>query len=348
MSVPLILKQDIPPERLIVIDASDDYGSVKTEVNQISGRFGSDNTVVIKADAANSARQRNIGLQFVQAPVVMFPDDDSMWHPGFASSVLKVYAADVRGQVGGVSGVGVLAPPPELERSRYKKSWFGSAKAALQPYRNYIEEHSFPKPLNAIGAATWTDNVDVVDDINSKRLPHITGFRMSFRSDAVRQVGFDETLGYGAGYAYHEDMDVSLRLEKNGYALVSAEGAKVYHVAFPGNRGNGYDYGFCAIANCAYVCKKTMSGDDGQIFRILERYLKYKLSLYASRFYSDRDREIFRGAFDAWRNRFRLLDADEAGLSDAYKALCDQYIRKPTQAREAKSDYVSAFANRPV
>ena len=37
------------------------------------------------------------------------------------------------------------------------------------------------------------------------------------------------------------------------------------------------------------------------------------------------------GAFDAWRNRFRLLDADEAGLSDAYKALCDQYIREQSQ-----------------
>ena len=37
---------------------------------------------------------------------------------------------------------------------------------------------------------------------------------MSFRTDAVRQVGFDETLGYGVGYAYHEDLDVSLRLER--------------------------------------------------------------------------------------------------------------------------------------
>ena len=150
---------------------------------------------------------------------------------------------------------------------------------------------------------------------------------MSFRTDAVRQVGFDETLGYGAGYAYHEDLDVSLRLERAGYALVSAEGAKVCHFSYPGKRGNGYDYGFCAIANCAYVCKKTMNG-DARIFRIMERYLKYKLSLYASRFYSDHGREVFRGAFDAWRNRFRLLNSDEVSLSDAYKALCDQYIKR--------------------
>ncbi len=340
MSIPLILNQDVPPERLIVIDASDDHDSVRTEVNEISQRRGFQNTTVVKSDAANLARQRNIGLQLVQAPVVMFPDDDSMWYPSFASNVLKIYEADVRDQVGGVSGVAVLTPPPELEQPTYKKNWYASAKEALQPYRNYIEQHSFPKPFDVIGEATWTDKIDVVDDINSRRLPHITGFRMSFRTVAVRKVGFDETLGYGAGYAYHEDLDVSLRLERAGYALVSAEGAKVCHFSFPGKRGNGYAYGFCAIANCAYVCKKTMNGDAG-IFSIMERYLKYKLSLYASQFRSSHGRETFRGAFDAWRNRFRLLDADEVGLSDAYKALSDQYIKKSTPPHETKSGLVS-------
>lgn len=327
MSIPLILKQNVLPERLIIMDASDDHDSVRTEVHEISERFDFKNTIVAKSDASNSARQRNIGLQFVEAPVVMFPDDDSMWHGGFAANVLKIYEADVRGQVGGVTGIGVLAPPPDLVQPTYKKSAFVSAKGALQPYRNYIENHFFPHPFNLIAAATWKDSIDVVDDIHSRRVSYITGFRMSFRTDAMRQVGFDETLGYGAGYAYHEDIDVSLRLERLGYALVSAEGAKVCHYSFPGKRGKGYNYGFCAIANCAYVCRKTI-GRDTQIYPFLERYLKYKLSLYASRFYSNHGREVFQGAFHAWRNRSRLLDVDEARLSDAYKALCDQYIKK--------------------
>ena len=77
----------------------------------------------------------------------MFPDDDSMWHYGFAISVLKVYKADVRRQVGGVTGVAVLAPPPELAQPTYKKSAFLSAKGALQPYRNYIENQVFHTPF---------------------------------------------------------------------------------------------------------------------------------------------------------------------------------------------------------
>jgi len=329
MSIPLILRQEILPERLIIVDASDDYDPVKAEVGQISEQFGFKNAIVVKSDAASSSRQRNIGLQLVQAPVVMFPDDDSMWHRGFAANILKVYEADVRRQVGGVTGLGVLEAPPELAQPSYKKSAFGNLKAKIQPYRGLFEERYFPKPLDLIGLATYKENmnIDVVDDDTSRRVPHITGFRMSFRTDAIKQVGFDETLGYGAGYAYHEDFDVSLAIERLGYALVSAERAKVCHYSFPGRRGQGYAYGFCVIANTIYVCKKHI-GRETQIYRALDRYLKYKVALYASRFHSNHGREVFLGAFDAWRNRSKLLEADSADLSDAYKALCDQYIKK--------------------
>jgi glycosyltransferase involved in cell wall biosynthesis len=327
MSIPLILKQDVLPTRLIIIDASDDHDSVKTEVHQISEQLGYKDTIVAKSDASNSARQRNIGLQFVEAPVVMFPDDDSMWYDGFAANLLKIYGTDVRRQVGGVTGISVRAPPPKLAQPAYKKSAFVSAKGALQPYRNHIENRLFPHPFKRIAAANWTDEIDVVDGINSRRVHYITGFRMSFRTDAVRQVGFDETLGYGVGYAYHEDLDVSLRLGRLGYALVESRGAKVCHYSFPGKRGKSYNYGFRAIANCVYVCRKTIDRDT-HIYSVLERYLKYKLSLYAGRFHSRHGREVFRGALEAWRNRFTLLEADEAHLSDAYRALSDQYIEK--------------------
>jgi glycosyltransferase involved in cell wall biosynthesis len=327
MSIPLILRQHILPRRLIIVDASDDHDAVKTKLHDISRQLGFKNIIVAKSDASNLARQRNIGLQFVDAPVVMFPDDDSMWYDGFAANVLKIYEADVRRQVGGVTGLGVVTPPPELAQRNYKKSAFVSLKGALQPYRNGIESRLFPHPFNLIAATTWTENIDVVDGVTSRRVPHITGFRMTFRTDAVRQVGFDETLGYGDGYAYHEDLDVSLGLERLGYALVLSKDAKVCHYSFPGRRGKGYNYGFCAIANCVYVCKKTISRDT-QIYPFLERYLKYKISLYASRVHSNYGREVFRGALEAWRNRFTLINADEARLSTAYKRLCDQYIEK--------------------
>jgi hypothetical protein len=86
MSIPLILKQNVLPGRLIIIDASDDHDSVRTEVHEISERLGFKDTIVAKSDVANSSRQRN------------------MWYDGFAANVLKIYEADVRRQVGGPGG----------------------------------------------------------------------------------------------------------------------------------------------------------------------------------------------------------------------------------------------------
>ena len=50
----------------------------------------------------------------------------------------------------------------------------------------------------------------------------MTGFRNEFFEQAPydKSADFDEILGYGVGYAYHEDIDVSLRLQRQGYALV--------------------------------------------------------------------------------------------------------------------------------
>jgi hypothetical protein len=181
----LILNQGVLPELLIVIDVSDDHDSVRTEVYEISeptlprkyrrckvkrGKLGSTGAILVFSLSRHPSRYSPMTTRC-------------------GTRLCKQRSEDLQGGCARpgrrLSGVGVLTPPPEFEQPTHKRSRFGSAKIALQPYRNYVEEHSFPKPFNVIGASTWTDKIDVVDDINSKRLPHVTGFRMSFRTDAV-------------------------------------------------------------------------------------------------------------------------------------------------------------------
>ena len=45
MSILLIIKQDILPGRLIVVDASEDHDSVKTEIGRISEQFKFRNSI---------------------------------------------------------------------------------------------------------------------------------------------------------------------------------------------------------------------------------------------------------------------------------------------------------------
>jgi glycosyltransferase involved in cell wall biosynthesis len=327
MSIPLMLAQDVLPERLIVVDSSDDHTSVKAEVTDICNVHNFGNLILVQADAPSSSRQRNIGLRHVVAPVVMFPDDDSMWFSGFASNVLSVYEADRDQAVGGVVGAATLQPPPELQQQIYKPGKAAIVKTALQPVRNFAEAYLAPKPFELIARSTWTKSIGVADDINVKRVETFGGFRMTFRTDLVKEMGFDETLGYGLGYCLYEDMDVALRIQRRGFAIVSAERAKVFHHVFPAKRANGFNYGFRQIVNYIYVCRKSAEGDR-RIYSYLERYLLYRVAMYALRLSSQYGREAFFGAWAAWRNRAKLLDVELAQLQNAYMALCDEYIQR--------------------
>jgi hypothetical protein len=68
MSIPLILKQDALPQRLIIVDASKDHDSVRTEVRDIGDRLGFGKTIVVRSDTANSARQRKLVFSLSSRP----------------------------------------------------------------------------------------------------------------------------------------------------------------------------------------------------------------------------------------------------------------------------------------
>jgi hypothetical protein len=72
MSIPLILKQDVLPARLIVVDASDDHDAVKTEVTQMSERLGYKNIIIERSDASREERgaalSKRIRKTFLSSP----------------------------------------------------------------------------------------------------------------------------------------------------------------------------------------------------------------------------------------------------------------------------------------
>ena len=134
-----------------IIDTSDDHDAVELKSIRIGERLGSLKIPLSRIRCSKSARQRNLGLQFLKAPVVMLlttrlvARTPSLDKP----TILKIYEADVRRQVGGViqEGSVVPEPPPELGQVTYKKSTFATAKGTLQPYRKSIENHFCPHPF---------------------------------------------------------------------------------------------------------------------------------------------------------------------------------------------------------
>lgn len=319
-SIPLFLGQSRPPARIVVVDKSDDHAAVAAFL----GAQAAATSVpfeVIHSDRANLPYQRNLGLARVQEPITMMPDDDSLWFPETAAEIMKVYEADTGKRIGGVGGM-ISAVSPLSQGDAPENARRIAGRPGIESLRNRLEARFAPQPFNLyaqrrIAELGRPEGVLVVETVG--------GWRMSFRTEAVRSLEFDATLGSRVGYAQHEDKDVSLRLQKAGWLMAAAPGADVFHNVAPGKRAGGFAYGFCWIFNYAYICRKVF-GDTAPGRGPVRRYLAYKTALYHLRPTSAHHRDIARGARAAMAAFDRLWSAPDDRLQEVFGEICDSAL----------------------
>ncbi|MEM9969502.1 MAG: glycosyltransferase family 2 protein, partial [Pseudomonadota bacterium] len=227
LSLPLIIDQSVPPRRLIVVDSSDDPAPAAAAVAAATSGWGGE--VRLHHVAPGLTRQRNIGLGEVTAPIVFFFDDDALVHPGAAEDILSVYARDTDKQIAGVAAAEAKVPPGgSLPDQAWCMSDTHRKEARRRGLRHRLERRlTALKPSIFLGATlnsrhevpAWLDAFDAVP------VEYMTGFRMTFRTAAIRAAGFDETL---LGYGLDEDIDASFSAMASGL-VVAARRARVYH-----------------------------------------------------------------------------------------------------------------------
>lgn len=321
LSVPLMLSQSRPPEWLIVVDSSDDFNATRRVVDD----FRSQNIILLRSERGSSL-QRNIGLQHVKSPVVMFPDDDSIWFPDTAEAIMRVYERDVDGLIGAVCAAESPVPPPGFQNTSttaYRMTRGDRIKQRVAHIRAAVERRFFPDPFYIHGRShcdtapqsPWFDEEDVV------LVEWMTGFRMSFRSDVIRRFGFDETLRH---YGLYEDVDASFQAMRS-HLIVGARRAKVYHYRAPGARADSLSMGIQPILNRAYVIAKH-SSSLSPARRYVVRYGWYKLALYSLACHTRHGRRRWLGAWRAQRRVKELLRTDPTSLQERYLALRDRCL----------------------
>ncbi len=322
LSIPLLLAQSRPPEQLIIVDSSDDPAPVQAVVR--AAIVGFPGRVHILKSAPGLPHQRNVGLKYVTAPVVVFPDDDSLFYPDTAEIMLTVYARDSGHAIAGVCASEAMVPPDGvLPSSTYQMSSAHQREAGMRRLRHRLEGHvSALKPALSLGRALnaqhpvpdWLSEMDVIP------VEYMTGFRMSFRTDAIRTVGFDEALG---GYALDEDVDASFSAMRAGL-VVGARRAKIYHHRFPGGRGV---MGAIEILNRLYVGLKHVHGQAlpaaqvPAMRRRLRGFVILKLLAALPGLRSDFGRARFAGALAAIRQMGPIWQAPPETLAAAYRAI---------------------------
>ena len=318
-----VISQTHLPKSLVIVDSSENHAAVSQEVRELCKTVNTD-LKIIKSPRGLTA-QRNIGLKYVTSPVVIFPDDDVLWSPDTAKHILHIYELDHESAIGGVCGAIIRTPPeswankiPYPVRDKYITS---TIKRSL---RRFLEKNVYPNPFTELGNAltrnrtipTWLKNE------NASPVAFMQGFRMSFRTDLIKSLGFDETLN---DYALFEDMDASFQILKT-HLIVEASRAKIYHCRAPGARQDGLKIGVTHILNRTYLVCKHAHGQD-EIIHHLRRYLRYTWARFLTQPYTTLGRQRIIGARRARSTVDKLIDASPYRLSATYLDVLSQCLR---------------------
>lgn len=314
--------QSRPPARIVVVDRSDDHAAVARIVSDVAANT----TIPVSVhygEAANLPLQRNQGLRHVTEAITMFPDDDVLWFPDTAASVMDVYDADERGLYGAVTAVDAYVSPVALGDGTPTRRSRLTDHPTIMRTRNAVEAALIPQPFEVFGRSR---SAALEPAARSAGLTHplvgtFGGYRMTLRTHVARALAFDPVLGSRVGYGVHEDKDMALRVLASGCLIAVAESARAFHNTHPGKRAAGFSYGFFHILNYAYVSHKVFPPED-RALAALDRYLRYKLTLYGLRRRDQYDRDVAAGARAAYGALPALLGSlpDESGIR--YEQIC--------------------------
>jgi GT2 family glycosyltransferase len=216
------IRQTRPPVQVVVVDASDDWERVRDRVlREIAVEAPAIEWIYVGSDRRSLTHQRNIGLKHCKGDVAFLLDDDSFMYHDCAEELMRIYEADERKELGGVSAW--LADAPEGSPASTKKG-SSSIAGALMGFaeRQWWQDKLFI-PYDGRFHDGPGDNDETADVF---RVPLFHGCRMTFRTEALRQSGGSEEMLVGTGYG--EDCDLSYRVSRDK-ALVLSRRALLYH-----------------------------------------------------------------------------------------------------------------------
>ena len=298
--------------RIIVVDSSDDHDEVAASPVVKSECFE------VVRGPVGSSKQRNVGLERCRSSVVIFPDDDSVPFPGALDAMLRVYQADTRGRIGAVCTAESPLPPSGFLNGEivYEMGFGDRVKQRLAHIRSRLERRWAPDPFVVHGRSRWRDfeMPDWAESEDVVPVEWMTGFRMSFRTEVIRAVGFNECMSQ---YGLFEDVDASFAVWRS-HLVVGARQGKIYHHRFPGLRGDPVRMGAVQLLNRAYVlCRHSERGSKARS-RVLP-YGRYKIAQYSvGAWRSAYNRSRLAGAVGAQKCIPRLLSANEGDLDKVY------------------------------
>ena len=327
LTIPLLLSQSRTPEKLVVIDSSDDHAPVAAAVARAVE--GHDLEVIVEHSEKGLTRQRNRGLVHVTSDVVFYPDDDTLFFPGTSAAIMEIYETDPDRQISAVNPKDSPTPPPGvLDAAEYDMTDAHKWNARTVRFRTWLGRRLLAAgPRYHIGRILLERAPDMpwLKAIDGLPVEWMTGYRMTFRSEVIKAEGFEPVFG---GYSLFEDTDASWAAWRHG-VVAGADRGLVYHHRFPGGRANRYGLGAMGLANLAYLMAKHSAdlkltpAQTRKSRRLTHNYARLRMA--AARLKSLRGDqgagEELKGMRDSYPAIDRIFDAPRDKVAEVYLAV---------------------------
>ena len=191
-AVRVLLRQTRPPERVVVVDASDPAYALPDELAAQAARLSVE--LLIVASRPSTSAQRNLGARAVETPIVLFLDDDVRLPPDYAEALLDRWEAAGLEALGGLAGTPAVVPRQ------------GAVSRAVRRLLmlNYVDPSGEAMTLRRSGNVRY-----VPEPRRAVHVPALGAGATAYRTDLARAHPFDERF---PGYAPGEDLDMAYRV----------------------------------------------------------------------------------------------------------------------------------------
>lgn len=200
-----IIANTPPPYRLILVDdgSRDD---TKLYLETFAAAQGA---ILLRSDTAGGyTRAANRGLRASDAPWAILLNSDTIVPFGWIDEMLKIGQSDPR--------IGIVGPASNTA------SW--QSTPSLFKENNDWADNSLPEGISIQDMQTIASSVAPPQGID---LPFLNGFAFMIRQKLIDDIGIFDEESFGAGYG--EENDYCIRASNEGWKLVFAPNAYIYH-----------------------------------------------------------------------------------------------------------------------
>jgi GT2 family glycosyltransferase len=222
------------PDRLVVVDASDDDATRRcVEGSALGERIAE---VRYLRAARGLTRQRNVGVSAARGDVVTFLDDDVVLQPDYLARILELFETDP-----GLAGAeGTVATPPLRGRRRltnvFRRLFLMNSLGSVRGVRRsgFVIYDPWPRAAQAVTS--------------------LVGCNMSYRMEVFGRFRFDEWFD---GYGLFEDQDFSYRVGRV-HRLLQTPHARLEHRLSPAGRDALPAFHEMTAVNHFYFVRKNL------------------------------------------------------------------------------------------